>query len=159
MSNIKFHATNWMKRFLWMLMWSFSTLFIYAQPNKISLQNSLSSSPKYEVRAVWLTTIGGLDWPHTYARTTYTVERQKQELRTLLDQYQRAGINTVLLQTRVRGTVIYLLLMSLGTGVSLAYRENLRGMMPWHLSSTNVISVAWNCMRGLSPYLLENGEV
>lgn len=107
MSNIKFHATNWMKRFLWILMWSFSTLFIYAQPNKISLQNSLSFSPKYEVRAVWLTTIGGLDWPHTYARTTYTVERQKQELRTLLDQYQRAGINTVLLQTRVRGTVIY----------------------------------------------------
>ena len=28
-----------------------------------------SRSPKHEVRAVWLTTIGGLDWPHTYART------------------------------------------------------------------------------------------
>ena len=136
-------------------MWSFSTLFIYAQPNKISLQNSLSSSPKYEVRAVWLTTIGGLDWPHTYARTTYTVERQKQELRTLLDQYQRAGINTVLLQTRVRGTVIYPSAYEPWDGCL----SGIPGMMPWHLSSTNVISVAWNCMRGLSPYLLENGEV
>ena len=65
------------------------------------------ASPKREVRAVWLTTIGGLDWPHSYAYEGKGVERQKAELCSLLDKYQKAGINTVLLQTRVRGTVIY----------------------------------------------------
>ncbi len=65
------------------------------------------ASPKHEVRAVWLTTIGGLDWPHTYAQSAASIERQKQELCTILDQLQAAGINTVLLQTRIRGTVIY----------------------------------------------------
>lgn len=63
--------------------------------------------PKREVRAVWLTTIGGLDWPKTYAHTPRTIEKQKQELCTLLDQLQKANMNTVLLQTRIRGTVIY----------------------------------------------------
>ncbi len=63
--------------------------------------------PKREVRAVWLTTIGGLDWPKTYAHTPRTIERQKQELRDLLDRLHKANINTVLLQTRIRGTVIY----------------------------------------------------
>ena len=54
------------------------------------------------MRAVWLTTIGGIDWPHSYY-----AEPQKEELRQTLDQLRRAGINTVLLQTRVRATTIY----------------------------------------------------
>ena len=58
--------------------------------------------PKYEVRAVWLTTIKGLDWPHAY-----TPHQQKAELCHILDQLQAANINTILLQTRVRGTTIY----------------------------------------------------
>jgi yngK protein len=63
--------------------------------------------PKREVRAVWLTTIGGLDWPHSYAQNELMAGRQKQELRDILDKLQRAGINTVLFQARVRGTVVY----------------------------------------------------
>ena len=46
------------------------------------------ASPKREVRAVWLTTIGGLDWPHSYANEGKGVERQKAELCSLLDKYQ-----------------------------------------------------------------------
>ena len=65
------------------------------------------SAPKHEVRAVWLTTIGGLDWPHNYAQSSASAKKQQNELTTILDQLQRAGINTVLLQTRIRGTVIY----------------------------------------------------
>lgn len=64
-------------------------------------------APKYEVRAVWLTTIGGIDWPHSYAQSEKSAERQKKELCDILDQLQKAQINTVLLQTRVRGTMIY----------------------------------------------------
>lgn len=63
--------------------------------------------PRHEVRAVWLTTLGGLDWPATKANTPERVERQKAELTAILDNYREAGINTVLLQTRVRGSVIY----------------------------------------------------
>jgi len=59
------------------------------------------------MRAVWLTTIGGVDWPHSYARPGSSAEKQKKELRDILDRLQKAGINTVLLQTRIRSTVIY----------------------------------------------------
>ena len=61
-----------------------------------------AQSPKHEVRAVWLTTIGGIDWPHSYSATT-----QKAEMISILDQLQQAGINTVLIQTRVRATTIF----------------------------------------------------
>ena len=68
---------------------------------------TLAAQPKYEVRAVWLTTIGGIDWPHSYAGSARSIERQKDELRAILDRLQRANINTVLLQTRIRATTIY----------------------------------------------------
>lgn len=63
--------------------------------------------PKYETRAVWLTTIGGLDWPRTKASNESSIQRQKEELCHILDQYKRLNLNTVILQTRVRGSVIY----------------------------------------------------
>jgi len=63
--------------------------------------------PKYEVRAVWLTTIGGLDWPSVYAQSPSTILKQQRELCDILDKLHRGGINTVLIQTRVRGTLIY----------------------------------------------------
>ena len=68
----------------------------------------LTTSPKYEIRAVWLTTLNGLDWPKTLSNgSSGSVERQKQELVKILDQLKAAGINVVLLQTRVRATTIY----------------------------------------------------
>ena len=66
------------------------------------VQTTLAQTPKHEVRAVWLTTIGGIDWPHTY-----DPYQQRQELIGILDQLQRAHINTVLIQTRVRATTIF----------------------------------------------------
>ena len=57
---------------------------------------------KHEVRAVWIATIGGIDWPQTH-----TAAAQQRELTTTLDKLQRAGVNTVLLQTRVRASTIY----------------------------------------------------
>ena len=64
-------------------------------------------SPKYEYRAVWLTTIENLDWPRTQVKRTADIEKQKAELVVILDSLQAMHINTVLLQTRVRGDVIY----------------------------------------------------
>ena len=70
-----------------------------------------ADTPKREYRAVWLTTIKGLDWPTHTATTAYGEEQQKAELRHILDTLQAVGINTVLLQTRLRGDVIYPSLM------------------------------------------------
>ena len=64
--------------------------------------------PKYEVRAVWLTTIGGIDWPHSYSNgSAATIAKQQRELCDILDRLQKANINTILIQARVRGTTIY----------------------------------------------------
>jgi len=60
-----------------------------------------------EYRAVWLTTLMGLDWPAAPARDEAGAERQKRNLCDILDRLQAAGINTVLFQTRLRGTVAY----------------------------------------------------
>lgn len=63
--------------------------------------------PKQETRAVWLTTLASLDWPKNYARSEESIKLQKQELIDILDKYQKANINTVLLQARVRAATIY----------------------------------------------------
>ena len=68
---------------------------------------AVNPNPKYEVRAVWLTTIGGIDWPHSYAQSERSAKKQKEELRAILDRLQKANINTILLQTRIRATTIY----------------------------------------------------
>lgn len=63
--------------------------------------------PLRETRAIWLTTIGGLDWPRVQATDTRSRERQKQELVDILDNYKKANINTVIFQTRVRAALMY----------------------------------------------------
>ena len=68
---------------------------------------SAPTAPKHEVRAVWLTTIMGLDWPKTLATSASRREKQKHELCQILDPLQACRINTVVLQTRIRGSVIY----------------------------------------------------
>lgn len=73
----------------------------------VSLQAYADTTPKREVRAVWLTTIGGLDWPHSYSQSDYSARKQQKELCDILDKLKSANINTVIIQTRIRGTVIY----------------------------------------------------
>ena len=92
-----------MKRKLYMV------LLALAMAWSVQAQSLLCNqvAPKYEVRAVWLTTIGGIDWPHSYAQSAHSAEKQKRELTDILDRLQATHINTVLIQTRVRGTMIY----------------------------------------------------
>lgn len=63
--------------------------------------------PKRESRAVWLTTLYGLDWPKTRAVNEAGRKKQQEELCMILDSLQKIHINTILLQTRVRGSMIY----------------------------------------------------
>ena len=67
----------------------------------------LQAQPKQELRAVWLTTLEGLDWPSTKGTSLAVEQKQKQELCNILDQLKKANVNTVLFQTRIRGTVTY----------------------------------------------------
>ena len=82
-----------------------SALHIEAQ--NFELYTQAQTSPKREMRAVWLTVLNGLDWPRTRATNETTRQQQQHEFCQILDQLKAVNINTVLLQTRVRGSVIY----------------------------------------------------
>ncbi len=86
---------------------SWSQIYTTSESGDGALWTSPSLYPKHEIRAVWLTTVKSLDWPRTKAVDEESIEAQKSELRNILDKLQRANINTVILQTRVRGSVIY----------------------------------------------------
>lgn len=73
----------------------------------LSVYSVAQSIPKHEVRAVWITTIGGLDWPHSYSQSVFSAAKQQKEFCDILDKLKEANVNTVILQTRIRGTVIY----------------------------------------------------
>lgn len=68
---------------------------------------SLHPQPKNEVRAAWLTTVYGLDWPSSRATTPAGIKKQQEELRRTLDELKEANFNTILFQARLRGDVIY----------------------------------------------------
>ena len=68
---------------------------------------SAYAQPKHEIRATWLTTLGGMDWPRNKATNATSIRRQQQELCHILDQLKEANFNTVMLQTRLRGDLIY----------------------------------------------------
>lgn len=67
----------------------------------------LGDSIRHEMRAVWVTTAYGLDWPKVKADTPEGIRRQKQEFDRMLDNLVEDGYNTVFLQVRQSGSVIY----------------------------------------------------
>lgn len=73
----------------------------------LNTSQHLPAKNKYEIRATWLTTLGGMDWPSYKAQSASGIARQQKELCSQLDQIKAAGLNTVLFQTRLRGDVIY----------------------------------------------------
>ena len=77
-----------------------------AQCDTYSL-SAVSCSPKYETRAVWLTTLSGLDWPRTKAVSATSRQMQQAELCRQLDSLKAANFNTILLQVRSRDNALY----------------------------------------------------
>lgn len=61
------------------------------------------AQPKYEVRAVWLTTNSGLDWP----KGEYDEDTQKKDLSEILDKLAAANFNTIIFQAQVKGDVLW----------------------------------------------------
>lgn len=73
--------------------------------NKMNI--NYGGTPKREVRAVWLATVESLDWPMVKANSPENIKRQQNELTDILDKLQKAGVNLVLMQSRVRASTIY----------------------------------------------------
>lgn len=65
------------------------------------------AAPKYEMRAVWITTNWGLDWPSRPARTPREIAVQQAELDKILDHVASLNFNTVFFQVRTKGEVFY----------------------------------------------------
>ena len=66
-----------------------------------------AAQPKHEIRTTWLTTLGGMDWPRNKATSAEGIRRQQQELCDILDRLKEVNFNTVMMQTRLRGDLIY----------------------------------------------------
>lgn len=101
-----------MPRFTLLLLGLLATLLPAAtqaqtDPSQPLLQSPTPNVMTREVRAVWLTTYSGLDWPRRTAATPTETARQQADLLRILDRLQAAGINTVLFQARLRATTAY----------------------------------------------------
>ena len=78
--------------------------FILLVTSKIFSQDigSPVRAPKHEVRAVWLATVMGLDWPRTFDRAA-----QQQSLREIVRSLKSANFNTIFFQVRGRADAMY----------------------------------------------------
>jgi uncharacterized lipoprotein YddW (UPF0748 family) len=89
----------------------FSSLHLSAQEETFTtsplLQSEAISATQREIRAIWLTTYKGLDWPKRKANDKAGIERQKKDLCKILDELKAAGTNTILFQARTRSTTTY----------------------------------------------------
>ncbi len=80
---------------------SFAIILLFMQELSGQVTGS-TKIPKREVRAAWIATIAGLDWP----RTTNTVEQQRMLLE-IIEKLKQANFNTIFFQVRGRGDAMY----------------------------------------------------
>jgi len=72
--------------------------------------SSAQDIPKREMRAAWVTTVWGLDWPgYKISSTgdTYTINQQKDQMIALLDQLKAGNMNTIFFQIRSECDAMY----------------------------------------------------
>jgi uncharacterized lipoprotein YddW (UPF0748 family) len=86
-------------------------------PSLLPAQPLFVVPPKREVRAVWLATAAGLDWPKTYDS-----REQQSSLRKIVQDLRAANFNTIFFQVRARGDAYYRSRFE-------PWAENLTGMM------------------------------
>jgi len=66
-------------------------------------ENPAMILPKKEMRAVWIATVWGLDWPEG----KYTADAQKKHYTDYLDKFKELNINTVFVQVKGMGDAFY----------------------------------------------------
>ncbi|MFN2396546.1 MAG: family 10 glycosylhydrolase, partial [Bacteroidales bacterium] len=65
---------------------------------------SFTQEPDRELRAVWLTSVYNIDWPHS---TNVSPANQQNRLRDILNRLQETNINAVLFQVRPTADALY----------------------------------------------------
>lgn len=66
-----------------------------------------AENPKHEMRAVWLATVWGIDWPSVRGVGKNVMEKQKAEMRGMLDSFEDMNLTTVFFQVRSMGDAMY----------------------------------------------------
>lgn len=69
-----------------------------------STLNGNNLARKREMRGVWIATVANIDWP---TRNGISTVAQREELRDMLDELERANINTVIFQARPTSDAFY----------------------------------------------------
>ena len=77
-------------------------LLLVLYRSSIAFAQTNPAPPKQEVRAVWITTVNGLDWP----KSTDPAEQQRS-LREMVMKLHSAHFNTIFFQVRGRGDALY----------------------------------------------------
>lgn len=76
----------------------------------ISIATISAQNPKREMRAAWLATVWGIDWPNSKVTSTGNqseINSQKKGMIRMLDSLKRANLNTVFFQVRSRSDVMF----------------------------------------------------
>lgn len=68
---------------------------------------SVASTPKREMRGVWVATVWGIDWPSRQGATAAVREAQQRELGQMLDRCKGLNLTTVCFQVRGMADVMY----------------------------------------------------
>lgn len=90
---IKLQTKNDIILFVLISVMQFFILSAYAQ-----------TSPKHEMRAVWIATVNNIDWP---SKPGLSVEEQKSEMTRMLDKFTEYKLNTVIFQIRPSADAYY----------------------------------------------------
>lgn len=70
----------------------------------VGIVNGQSSTPKREMRAVWIATVANIDWP---SKSGLSVKEQQKELLDQLDMHKKNGMNAVVFQVRPATDAFY----------------------------------------------------
>ncbi|MDP4172449.1 MAG: family 10 glycosylhydrolase [Bacteroidota bacterium] len=67
---------------------------------------SQSFTKKYEMRGVWIASLG-IDWPSTVGTSATAIASQKQELCTIFDAHKKYGLNAMFFHVRPKCDAVY----------------------------------------------------
>ncbi|MBI5215928.1 MAG: family 10 glycosylhydrolase [Ignavibacteriae bacterium] len=95
-------SNNFSKSSFFFLFVLFSCLILIR--NTVSSQAQTQAIPKTEVRAIWLTTVLGLDWPPSKIKKA---DEQKRLLSEMIEKAAKAKFNTMYFQVRGRADAMY----------------------------------------------------
>ncbi|MDR4988535.1 MAG: family 10 glycosylhydrolase [Bacteroidales bacterium] len=84
--------------------YSILLLFIFSLTVTASAATKYPDEPMRELRAVWLTSVWNIDWPHS---TSVSAQAQQTRLINMLDVLRETNINAVLFQVRPNADALY----------------------------------------------------